>query len=90
MKLILIFAFALAIHAEDAKPDPALAYQTARADALQSQLDVANRMIKDLQLQANMNAAAANYCTLEWGDLKQMQAKAEAAKKALEALKPAQ
>jgi len=104
---ILLFALALAVHAEDpsatacarmnsdgstasvpcAKPDPALAYQTARAEAAEAALAVAQRMLKDAVLNGNMNAAAANYCTLDWGDLKQMQAKADAAKKALEVLK---
>lgn len=87
--LLLATLFAIALHAEDAKPDPALAYQTARADAAEAALAAANRTIKDIQMQSNMNAAAANYCTFDWGDLKQLQAKADAAKKALDALKPA-
>lgn len=69
------------------KIDPALAYQTARADAAEAALAVANRTIRGMQQQAAAYMAAINYCAEDWGNQQALAAKAAEAQKALDKLK---
>lgn len=79
---------AFSVHAEDAKPvDPALAFQTARADALEAKLAEAQFNIKDLKMQLASYLGAINFCTADWGRLQELQTKAIESQKAFEKLK---
>lgn len=69
--------------------DPVLAYQTARANALEAENAALKLQVKSLELQVVQSQAMVSKLTADWPNAKQLEAAQAAAQKALDAARDA-